>query len=110
MQELVHKERLPKFTTFLNTITKWHDEILRAIATGYTNGYVEGLNNRTKVLKRISYGVRNLERFRKIGFYISLTQKTKIRRTRLLIKVHFIFLTPTLDKEPKYWLDNLISY
>ena len=71
LQELVHKERLPKFTTFLNTITKWHDEILRAIATGYTNGYVEGLNNRTKVLKRISYGVRNFERFRNRILYIS---------------------------------------
>ncbi|MCI7136110.1 MAG: transposase, partial [Clostridiales bacterium] len=30
----------------------------------FTNGYTEGCNNKTKVLKRVCYGVRNFHRFR----------------------------------------------
>ena len=71
LRELVDKAQLAKFSTFFDTITNWHNEILRAIATGYSNGYVEGSNNRTKVFKRISYGIRNFERFRNRILYIS---------------------------------------
>ena len=39
-------------------------EILNALKYGYTNGCTEGYNNKIKVLKRISYGVRNFKRFR----------------------------------------------
>ena len=30
----------------------------------YSNGYTEGTNNKIKVLKRISYGLRHFGRFR----------------------------------------------
>ena len=31
----------------------------------WTNGYIEGCNNKTKVLKRVSYGMRNFNNFRR---------------------------------------------
>lgn len=46
------------------TFQNWSKEILNAFKYGYTNGPTEGMNNKIKVLKRISYGVKNYERFR----------------------------------------------
>jgi len=39
-------------------------EILNAFKYGLTNGPTEGFNNKIKVLKRSSYGIRNFKRFR----------------------------------------------
>nr|WP_238458134.1 transposase [Alkalihalobacterium alkalinitrilicum] len=30
----------------------------------YNNGYIEGVNNTTKVIKRMSYGIKSFERLR----------------------------------------------
>lgn len=46
------------------TYSHWSKGILNAFKYGYTNGPTEGFNNKIKVLKRISFGVRNFERFR----------------------------------------------
>ena len=43
----------------------WFQEIINAMDVPWTNGYIEGCNNKTKVLKRISYGMRNFSNFRK---------------------------------------------
>ena len=45
-------------------LKNWHDEILNYFATGYTNGFTEGLNNRLKVVRRVGYGYRNFENYR----------------------------------------------
>ena len=37
----------------MNTVMEWKNKILAAIATGYSNGYIEGCNYRTKVLKEL---------------------------------------------------------
>ncbi len=42
----------------------WREEILNYFDHRYTNGFVEGKNNRIKVIKRIAYGYRNTENFR----------------------------------------------
>ncbi|MDD4600195.1 MAG: ISL3 family transposase [Negativicutes bacterium] len=62
---------IPQFNRFLNTVMEWKNEILAAIATGYSNGYIEGCNNRTKVLKRTCYGLRNFERMRNRILYMA---------------------------------------
>ena len=31
----------------------------------YNNGYIEGINNTTKIIKRKSYGIRSFDRLRK---------------------------------------------
>ena len=56
---------LPEFKTAINAFRNWHTEIIAAFETGYTNGFTEGCNNKIKVIKRISFGVRNFARFKK---------------------------------------------
>ena len=46
------------------TFRRWYKEILNAFKFNYTNGPTEGYNNKIKVLKRVSYGIRNFDRFR----------------------------------------------
>jgi transposase len=58
------KSGIPEFEACAKTYRNWSAGILNAFKYGYTNGPTEGYNNKIKVLKRISYGVRNFERFR----------------------------------------------
>ena len=52
------------FLKCAKTFRNWYREILNAFKYGCTNGATEGFNNKIKVLKRVSYGVRNFKRFR----------------------------------------------
>lgn len=47
-----------------NTFIRWFDEIIAYFDNGTTNGVVEGINNKLKLIKRSAYGFRNLENFR----------------------------------------------
>lgn len=62
---------LSSFNRFMETTSKWSKAILQSAVTGYSNGFIEGCNNRTKVLKRVCYGVRNFHRFRNRILYIA---------------------------------------
>ena len=42
----------------------WRNEILNYFDYRYTNGFLEGKNNRIKVIKRVAYGYRNGANFR----------------------------------------------
>lgn len=53
-----------EFEGCAKTYRAWRKEILNAFKYGLTNGSTEGFNNKIKVLKRSSYGIRNFERFR----------------------------------------------
>lgn len=53
----------PEFNMCISAMTNWSHEIVNIFRYKLTNGYTEGCNNKTKVLKRISYGLRNYERF-----------------------------------------------
>ena len=55
---------IPEFKTCITAFRNWYKEILNAFKYGYTNGPTEGFNNKIKVLKRTSYGVKNFSRFR----------------------------------------------
>lgn len=48
-----------------NTLQHWRGYIQNTWKSGYTNGVAEGLNNKIKILKRISYGLRSFENLRK---------------------------------------------
>lgn len=52
------------FVTCAKTFVHWKREILNSFTTTCTNGFIEGCNNKIKVLKRISFGCRNFRRFR----------------------------------------------
>lgn len=67
---LAEQFNLPEFKHCITTFTKWSSEITSIVEANITNGYTEGTNNKIKVLKRISFGVRNFERFRNRILYL----------------------------------------
>jgi len=44
-----------------NTLRRWREPILNHFDNGTTNGFTEGCNTKIKMLKRVSYGLRNVE-------------------------------------------------
>ena len=45
-------------------IKNWHAEILNSYIFGYSNGFLEGINNTSKVLRRDAYGFRKYEHYK----------------------------------------------
>lgn len=58
------KSGITEFENCAKTYRNWSEGILNAFKYKYTNGPTEGHNNKIKVLKRISFGLRNFKRFR----------------------------------------------
>lgn len=56
--------KLKEFKSFLKTLKNWEEYILNAFDCPYSNGYTEGMNNATKVLKRVTFGMPNFINFR----------------------------------------------
>ena len=54
------------------TYQNWSKEILNSFEYPYTNGYIEGCNNRIKVLKRVSFGMPRFARFRRRIMHIMI--------------------------------------
>ncbi|MCM2437793.1 transposase [Periweissella beninensis] len=48
----------------INNTFKNPNEIVNSFEYGFSNGPVEGINNKIKVISRIAYGFRNFENFR----------------------------------------------
>ena len=63
---------LPDFIKVSFTYQNWSKEILNSFEFPYTNGYIEGCNNRIKVLKRVSFGMPRFARFRRWIMHIML--------------------------------------
>ncbi len=49
------------FDTFIKTLAQWLDEIANYFLDRQTSGFVEGLNNKIKVIKRRCYGILNVK-------------------------------------------------
>jgi transposase len=58
----VQASGLHYFNSFLMTLEHWIDEITNYFNDRQTSGFVEGFNNRFKVLKRRCYGIFNVRR------------------------------------------------
>ena len=56
---------LPEFSDCCKAYHNWFHEILNSMDAPWTNGFIEGCNNKTKVLKRVCFGMRNFNNFRK---------------------------------------------
>lgn len=52
------------FQRLFPMLRDWREDILNYFEHRYTNGFVEGKNNRIKVIKRVAYGYRNAQNFR----------------------------------------------
>lgn len=63
---LYHAENknIKEFEACTRAVHNWSVEILNSLDCPYTNGFTEGCNNKTKVIKRVSFGVRKFSRFR----------------------------------------------
>jgi transposase len=56
---------LPEFKPCLTMLKNWQPYILNAFDCPYSNGFTEGVNNTIKVLKRVAYGYRSFNNFRR---------------------------------------------
>lgn len=69
--ELCEESNIPEFITASNTIKNWLEYIVNSfIDKDFTNGFTEGLNNKIKVIKRISFGYKNFDFLRLRLLYI----------------------------------------
>jgi transposase len=59
-QQRVSASGLTCYDHFLRTLEKWQEEITNYFLARHNSGFVEGLNNKIKVLKRRCYGIFNL--------------------------------------------------
>ena len=60
-QERVQASDLTCYDGFLTTLDNWMDEITNYFAHRWNSGFVEGFNNKLKVLKRRCYDILNLD-------------------------------------------------
>ncbi len=58
----VQESELSCFDSFVGTLQKWMDEISNYFIQRQSSGFVEGLNNKIKVIKRRCYGIYDLGR------------------------------------------------
>lgn len=57
----VEESNLKCFNKFLSTLDKYMDKITNYFINRQTSGFVEGLNNKIKVIKRRCYGILNIK-------------------------------------------------
>lgn len=62
--DLVKASGIEEFKKAMETFQNWQKEIMNSFAFNLHNGYVEGINNQTKVIKRNAFGYRRFDRFR----------------------------------------------
>ena len=63
--EALEDSKIKEFKECIRAFKNWEEPIINGIIYPYSNAYTEGKNNKTKVLKRISYGIRTFENLRK---------------------------------------------
>ena len=71
-----------EMTKSIETLRLHHSEIKSTFAHHYSNGPLEGTNNKIKVVKRVSFGFRNFHRFRTRLFYTLKIHTKKVLITK----------------------------
>ena len=80
----VKTAQLTEFRNFSTSFVSWKGQITNAFLLPFSNGYTEGCNNKIKVLKRISYGLRHFGRFRTRILLLSKKKGTEHEGVRCL--------------------------
>ena len=87
---------LPEYNGAITAFTNWKQEIINSFIINehvdrddnenyyYTNGYIEGLNNFIKVIKRVAFGYRNFDNFKTRILYIH-NNKNKNRKMKKVV-------------------------
>ena len=65
LEEMRSYKMWPALRRWQKSLERWHDEILNYFISKSSNGKVEGYNVVVKLLKRISFGMRNPELYAK---------------------------------------------
>ncbi len=94
------KKAMAYFPKSCQTIRRWIDEITAYFDNRTTQGTVEGINNKLKVIKRRGYGFRNFKNFslRCLWLYrtchvkLSTTHDWKAYILRLWVFIRLIFI------------------
>ncbi|BDH60778.1 ISL3 family transposase [Lysinibacillus sp. PLM2] len=60
----VEESNIPAFIKAIQTFKNWQVEILNSFSYGYSNGFLEGINNKSKVIKRNAYGFKRFEHYK----------------------------------------------
>ena len=76
--EQVEKANIDAFKAVVKTFKRWKVEILNSFVYPYSNGYIEGVNNTTKVVKRTSYGIKSFTRLRKKILWRQLIREVSV--------------------------------
>ena len=63
--EELKESNIKEFKECIRAFRNWLEPIINGIVEPYNNAYTEGKNNKTKVLKRISYGIRTFKKLQK---------------------------------------------
>ncbi len=63
--DIVKQSEIPEFEQAIKTHQNWQKEIMNSFGYNLHNGYVEGLNNQTKVIKRQAFDFRRFNRLRR---------------------------------------------
>lgn len=61
----MNEKNVGEFQSVIKTFKNWPKEILNRFIFGDSHGFLEGINNTIKVLKRNAYEYRRFDRFRK---------------------------------------------
>ena len=48
------------------TLSNWEEEKINIQKYNINNGFVEGKNNKIKVIKRLSYGIKKIDNLKKL--------------------------------------------
>lgn len=58
------KLKLDHLNSFCKTLSNWKEQIVNFFAHRVTSGFVEGMNSKIRLLKRIAFGMPNFKHFR----------------------------------------------
>lgn len=94
----------PKLPTATRTLKKYHDMISNTIEySNLTNGPLEGLNNKIKLIQGVSFGYRNFENLRnRIILCLNLLHQNQKKRSNNFTLLNLRILThqPNLTESP----------
>ena len=77
---VVEKQNISVFNKLLRTTIRWKKELIHGIETGYNNGFIEGCNTTIKTLKRVGYGYKKFDAFKRRIMFILNSKSRRLHR------------------------------
>ncbi|WP_147633220.1 transposase, partial [Turicibacter sanguinis] len=86
--ETEHPMISPELQTSFQTFKTYTSYIYNTLTTPYTNGPIEGINNKINVIKRIAFGYRSFYHFK--SRILMIQNLTKPKRKILVNQQHYL--------------------